>query len=81
MATDSSVRGPCLNGKGAAPLDERGWLCRAAKPLNGKRPERGCETKQAHELVRGANRREAVIAWGRNRAGTWEPPHTVDALE
>lgn len=62
MAADSSVSGPCFNGKGASPPDEGGWLCRAAKPLNGKSPGRGCGMKQAHEPESGANRREAGIA-------------------
>jgi hypothetical protein len=62
VAADSSVSGVRSNGKGAAPPDEGGWLCRAAKPLNRKSPERGWGMKQAHELQSGANRREAVNA-------------------
>lgn len=37
-------------------------LCRAAKPLNVSSPQGGCGMKQAHELQRGANRREAESA-------------------
>jgi hypothetical protein len=62
VETDSSVSRPCFNGKGAAPSDEGGWLCRAAKPLNGMSPVRGCGMKQACKLLSGVNRREAVIA-------------------
>jgi hypothetical protein len=57
-----------LKGKGARRCRRESAAARREKPLNGRDPGHGCGTKQARQPDRGANRREAENAWGRNEA-------------
>lgn len=78
----SEVSVTCLNGKGATPPDEGGWLGRGDKPLNGKVSwTRLWDEISPRALAMRSKPSRGCDHLGRELAGMWEPPVQVDAPE
>lgn len=80
MAAGSPVSARELNGKGATALDESVRLRGERSPWTATTLDVACGMKQARKPKRGANRREAEKAWGRNIARGWQTSRPVDAF-